>query len=76
MRISVIPGDPDYDPQAFRYRVFLDGVELFNCHTVDDEKGICYCYQHCDVSESCRGVKTVKRQGVVRLEKTDNAYFR
>ena len=76
MRKSVIQGDPGYDPDAWRYRVFLDGVEIFNCHTADDDKGIVYCYQHCDISESCSGVKTVKRLGVVRLEKTDNAYFR
>ena len=76
MRKSVIPGDPDYDPQAWRYRVYLDGVELFNCHTVDEEAGICWCYEHCEVSESCRGVRTVERRGAVKLAPIQNDYFR
>lgn len=76
MRKSINSGDPDYDPSAWKYRVFLDGVEIFNCHTADDEIGICYCYEDCEVAEDCRGYRTVERRGVVKLVKTDNDHYR
>lgn len=41
MRLSIEPKDPGYKPmeELKRYRVFFDGVEKFNCHTADEEKG-------------------------------------
>jgi hypothetical protein len=40
MRISMDENDPAYDPyRAFGAKVFLDGVELKNCLTADEEFG-------------------------------------
>jgi len=76
MRKSVLTDDPSYDAEAWRYRVFLDGVEIFNCHTADEEQGIVYCYEHTENTEKCRNVKTVERRGIVKLVKTDNDHYR
>lgn len=75
MRISAMPDDPDFNPHAWKYRVFLDGVELFNCHTADEEQGIAYCFAGCRDKALCR-INTVERHGVVKLQRTDNDHYR
>lgn len=44
MRKSVNQGDPGYDPEAFKYEVFLDGVRLEHCFTADEELGEAHVY--------------------------------
>lgn len=44
MRMSVRHGDPGMCKEAFRARVFLDGAELSNCFTADEEKREAHCY--------------------------------
>lgn len=42
MRLSTIKGDPGHrtDFALKKYRVFLDGVELFDCQIADEERGL------------------------------------
>lgn len=42
MRLSTIQGDPGYknDREIVGFKVFLDGVQLFDCIIADEEKGI------------------------------------
>lgn len=42
MRISVKKDDIGYSKDAQKYQVFLGGHLLENCHTADEEKGVCY----------------------------------
>lgn len=44
MRKSVKQGDPGYDPEAFKYEVFLNGVRLEHCFTADEELGEAHVY--------------------------------
>lgn len=44
MRLSVRHGDPGLCAEAYRARVFLDGVELKHCFTADEEKREVHCY--------------------------------
>lgn len=44
MRMSVRAGDKGYCAEAFRARVFLDGVELRHCFTADEEKMEAHVY--------------------------------
>lgn len=41
MRLSLVKGDAGYKSkdECKRYRVFLDGVERFDCQTADEERG-------------------------------------
>lgn len=46
MRISVREDDTGYNPEACTsYGVLLDGVEIADCFTADEELGIAYCYK-------------------------------
>lgn len=58
MRISVRKDDPGYQANAFDYCVFLDGKELEQCFTADEELGLAYCYQ-----ATSNGVPIVDRSG-------------
>lgn len=42
MRKSVKQDDVGYDPKAYKYEVYLDGIFLQDCHTADEEKGVAY----------------------------------
>ena len=45
MRLSVLRTDPGYDPmEAHLVTVKLDGVELKDCVTADEELGEAHCY--------------------------------
>jgi hypothetical protein len=44
MRLSVDENDPGYSPRVFEATVKLDGVELRNCITADEEAGYCLVY--------------------------------
>lgn len=44
MRKSVRQDDPSYDPEAFKYEAYLDGVRLDNCFTADEELGEAHVY--------------------------------
>lgn len=39
MRVSVKKDDPGYTKDAYKYKVFLDGVEIKHCFTADEERG-------------------------------------
>lgn len=39
MRVSVLPDDPGYGPQAITCKVFLDGVRIDHAQTADEELG-------------------------------------
>ncbi|KKI44233.1 hypothetical protein XK97_14775 [Obesumbacterium proteus] len=41
MRLTVLGDDPGVKIESYRerYKVFLDGIEVKNCFTSDDEKG-------------------------------------
>lgn len=44
MRLSVNKNDPGYSPKAFGARVFVDGTEITNCFTADEESGEAFVY--------------------------------
>lgn len=44
MRLSADKNDPGYGPGYINAKVFLDGVELKDCVTADEEKGECLCF--------------------------------
>lgn len=44
VRVSVREGDPGYDPDSHRYRVYVDGVEVRDCFTADERTGEAWCY--------------------------------
>ncbi|MBW1672108.1 MAG: hypothetical protein JRJ45_00430 [Deltaproteobacteria bacterium] len=72
MRISIRLDDPGYSARAFLYRVLLDGEELFNCFTADEEQGVVFCYEEDDAG---RGIvdlesfelKETERHGKVEI---------
>ena len=45
MRISVMPDDPGFRPDAPLYDVLLDGDSIRNCFTADDELGEVHVYR-------------------------------
>jgi hypothetical protein len=65
MRLSVDKDDPGYSPDAFKAKVTLDGVELRNCVTADEEQGVAICY----IDKPFRGdtVPRETRSGVVKI---------
>ena len=46
MRISVDPADPGYVQGSSIYQVYLDGRQLKDCVTADEERGNLICYKH------------------------------
>jgi hypothetical protein len=48
MRISVIPEDAGYDYKASKAKVTLDGVDIRDCFTADEESGEAHCYARDD----------------------------
>lgn len=66
MRISIIEGDPGYSPEALRggTKVLLDGVELDDCVTADEELGEVRVYTGFDIMSRPR---TEVRRGVVKV---------
>lgn len=60
MRLSVEKSDPGYDPRCFdaNLHIYLDGVQLNNCITADEEKGECLVLDfentHSSMSEIAR----------------------
>ena len=78
MRKSVIKGDPGYDLEAFNYQVYLDGVAVDDCHTADEEKGVCYCHARDENNNFIiegDTIKTIERHGIVKIEKLGNAHI-
>ena len=45
MRASINKDDIGYVPNAFNYRVKLNGKILMNCFTADEELGEAHCYR-------------------------------
>lgn len=39
MRLSVLKSDIGFREDLHRFRVFFNGVEMFDCHTADEEEG-------------------------------------
>jgi hypothetical protein len=60
MRLSVNQDDRGYGPEAFYAKVFLDGIELKNCVTADEELG--------EVVLFTETAATEVRRGIVRIE--------
>lgn len=58
MRISVLKDDPGYRPDAYRFKVFLDGRFLEDCHTADEELGKAAVYAYDSNGELLRDPKT------------------
>lgn len=46
MRISVLKDDPGYRQDAHRFKVFLNGMFLEDCHTADEELGKAAVYAY------------------------------
>lgn len=44
MRISADRNDPSFNELYLKSKVMLDGVEIRNCITADDEAGECVCF--------------------------------
>ena len=44
MRVSIRSDDPGYDYNAIGSKVFVDGVEVKNCFTADEEMGVAWCF--------------------------------
>ena len=45
MRKSVSRNDSGYDPGAHKWKVLLNGEELPNCFTADEERGEAFVYE-------------------------------
>ncbi len=45
MRVSAKKNDPGYVKNPFDYKVFLNGIEIQDCFTADEEQGIAYIYK-------------------------------
>ncbi len=74
MRKSVRKGDPGYDPEAYMYNVYLDGVQLYNCHTADENLGICYCWAADNTRlNGSNDLDTFECRGEVRIERIGHA---
>lgn len=73
MRLSVVLGDPGYQPQHIsgRARVTLNGQELRECITADEEEGMALVYRR-DANNRlvsvCGELVTETLRGVVRIE--------
>lgn len=75
MRLSVRQDDIGYIPNAFGSKAILDGVEIPDCFTADEELGIAYCYERNAHGEHiiCDGyVKEIARKGVVKIILADS----
>jgi hypothetical protein len=73
MRVSVIEGDRGYDPTAAAsWRVFLDGKQLRNCVTADEELGEVLCEVWDERGQPVTAYGEILHEtltGAVRLEK-------
>lgn len=45
-RVSAMPDDVGYRPDAYLFSIFLDGREVEACHTADERDGTVYVYQY------------------------------
>jgi len=59
MRLSTRRRVPGYHQKAYLCKVLLDGVEILDCYTADEEAGKAFCYS---------GIKT----GKVEIIKPNN----
>lgn len=78
MRISVNSSDPGYRPWAMFCKVYLNGEEVKNFVTADEEKGVVHCYT---VDKDGRfqfefcyehNIKTEKKYGIVKISVPDS----
>lgn len=44
MRLSVRKNDPGYSRHSYRAKVFVDGKQIHNCFTADEEIGEAFCH--------------------------------
>jgi len=73
MRLSIVKSDPGYHPMAQQCRILLDGVEIKNCFTADEEEGKVYCYGgHLKRTRSGLAVKKEIKTGKVKIIKPEN----
>lgn len=67
MRLSMDENDQGYDPyRAIRATVYLDGVELKDCLTADEEAGECVCFDANSFSIADKP-PTIVRRGKVKI---------
>lgn len=70
MRLSVYKGDPGYRPDVFDLGaiVTVDGVEVKECFTADEELGEAHCYRTpLEVDYSTGDIVSVVKRGVVKI---------
>ena len=68
MRISMDEKDSAYDPyKATNAKVYLDGEELKDCLTADEEAGECICFDLDAVMPSSEKIPTIVRRGKVEI---------
>lgn len=75
MRLSVDPNDRGFAPAAIGARVFLDGVEVQDVVTADEELGEVIVLERNEAGEffldlELDEAKRATRNGVVRIETT------
>jgi hypothetical protein len=70
MRVSTDKMDFGYVPDAYNYRVFLDGVELLNCVTADEELGEAHCFEEPHRVDKDGTPALTELRGVVRIERS------
>lgn len=58
MRVSTLKDDPGYRRDACRFKVFLDGCFLEDCHTADEELGKAAVYAYDSNGDLIRDPKT------------------
>lgn len=71
MRLSASVHDEAYHPQSAQAKVTLDGAELRDCITADEEHGLAVCYStDADGRFMADGdeFRTVNHRGVVKIE--------
>ena len=72
MRISADSKHRDYSPASLHAKVYLDGVELRNCVTADEELGTAECFRMDStgrlVANSCGDAEMETLRGQVRFD--------
>jgi len=72
MRLSLRKSDPGFSHQAFGAKALLDGKEVQDCFTADEEQGIVYCYFRNEfgefvLSDEGDSAKEIELRGEVKI---------
>lgn len=60
MRLSIIENDKGYNATAYLSKVLLNGIELNNCITADEDEGYCLVYKTDDNGKTIPNVANNK----------------